>query len=66
RKELDIFNAIKFGDVLENVVFDEHSREVDYIDKSVTGQPRCHLLTTSWSIFVRQKNLVWGDAILFL
>ncbi|KAI3954003.1 hypothetical protein MKW98_017827, partial [Papaver atlanticum] len=44
RKELDIFNAIKFG----------------------AGQPRCHLLTTGWSIFVLQKNLVWGDAILFL
>lgn len=23
--------------VLENVVFDEHTREVDYSDKSVTG-----------------------------
>jgi len=23
--------------VLENVVFDEHNREVDYSDKSVTG-----------------------------
>jgi hypothetical protein len=23
--------------VLENVVFEEHSREVDYADKSVTG-----------------------------
>ncbi|CAI9778461.1 unnamed protein product [Fraxinus pennsylvanica] len=30
------------------------------------GQPRRHLLTTGWSIFVSQKNLVWGDAILFL
>ena len=24
--------------VLENVVFDEHTREVDYSDKSVTGK----------------------------
>lgn len=24
--------------VLENVVFDEHTREVDYTDKSVTGK----------------------------
>ncbi|XP_075519891.1 auxin response factor 4-like isoform X2 [Primulina tabacum] len=30
------------------------------------GQPRRHLLTTGWSIFVSQKNLVSGDAILFL
>ncbi|KAL0913222.1 hypothetical protein M5K25_016666 [Dendrobium thyrsiflorum] len=39
-KEPDIFNAIKFGTVLENVVFDEHSREVDYSDKSVTENTR--------------------------
>ncbi|XP_077215669.1 phosphoenolpyruvate carboxykinase (ATP) 1-like [Tasmannia lanceolata] len=39
-KEPDIFNAIKFGAVLENVVFDEHTREVDYSDKSVTENTR--------------------------
>lgn len=39
-KEPDIWNAIKFGTVLENVVFDEHSREVDYADKSVTENTR--------------------------
>ncbi|KAM1309755.1 hypothetical protein ACFX13_006568 [Malus domestica] len=30
------------------------------------GQPRRHLLTTGWSIFISQKNLVAGDAVLFL
>ncbi|XP_024026348.1 auxin response factor 4 isoform X2 [Morus notabilis] len=30
------------------------------------GQPRRHLLTTGWSVFVNQKNLVSGDAVLFL
>ncbi|XP_057480712.1 LOW QUALITY PROTEIN: auxin response factor 4 [Actinidia eriantha] len=30
------------------------------------GQPRRHLLTTGWSLFVSQKNLVSGDAVLFL
>ncbi|KAL2938261.1 Auxin response factor 4 [Bienertia sinuspersici] len=30
------------------------------------GQPRRHLLTTGWSIFVSQKNLVSGDAVLFM
>ncbi|XP_047311551.1 phosphoenolpyruvate carboxykinase (ATP) 1-like [Impatiens glandulifera] len=39
-KEPDIFNAIKFGTVLENVVFEEHIREVDYSDKSVTENTR--------------------------
>ncbi|BAB10675.1 phosphoenolpyruvate carboxykinase (ATP) (EC 4.1.1.49) [Arabidopsis thaliana] len=39
-KEPDIWNAIKFGTVLENVVFDEHTREVDYTDKSVTENTR--------------------------
>ena len=33
---------------------------------SFLGQPRRHLLTTGWSIFVSQKNLVAGDAVLFL
>lgn len=31
-----------------------------------SGQPRRHLLTTGWSLFVSQKNLVSGDAVLFL
>nr|CAX63111.1 ARF4 protein [Cabomba aquatica] len=30
------------------------------------GQPRRHLLTTGWSVFVNQKGLVSGDAVLFL
>ncbi|XP_073044835.1 phosphoenolpyruvate carboxykinase (ATP) 1 [Primulina eburnea] len=39
-KEPDIWNAIRFGTVLENVVFDEHTREVDYSEKSVTENTR--------------------------
>ncbi|KAA3461543.1 phosphoenolpyruvate carboxykinase [ATP]-like [Gossypium australe] len=39
-KEPAIWNAIKFGTVLENVVFDEHKREVGYGDKSVTENTR--------------------------
>ncbi|KAL3687893.1 hypothetical protein R1sor_014202 [Riccia sorocarpa] len=30
------------------------------------GQPKRHLLTTGWSVFVGQKRLVAGDAVLFL
>jgi phosphoenolpyruvate carboxykinase (ATP) len=39
--EPEIFNAIRFGSVLENVVFDELSREVDYSDTSITQNTRC-------------------------
>ncbi|KAI8815827.1 ATP-utilizing phosphoenolpyruvate carboxykinase [Fimicolochytrium jonesii] len=40
-KEPEIFNAIRFGSVLENVVFDENTRVVDYTDKSKTENTRC-------------------------
>lgn len=40
-KEPDIFNAIKFGSVLENVVFDPISRVVDYDDVTLTENTRC-------------------------
>ncbi|GBG64526.1 hypothetical protein CBR_g45222 [Chara braunii] len=39
-KEPEIWNAIRFGTVLENVVFDEHTRVVDFTDKSVTENTR--------------------------
>ncbi|GBG59163.1 hypothetical protein CBR_g32179 [Chara braunii] len=39
-KEPDIWNAIRFGTVLENVVFDDHTRVVDFTDKSVTENTR--------------------------
>ena len=38
--EPDIFNAIKFGTVLENVVYDKESRKVDYTDTSITQNTR--------------------------
>lgn len=39
-KEPDIFNAIKFGTVLENVVYNKDTREVDYSDTSITQNTR--------------------------
>src|SRR5690606_17380919 len=38
--EPDIFNALRFGSVLENVVYDENSRVVDYTNTSVTENTR--------------------------
>jgi len=40
-KEPEIYDAIKFGAVLENVLFyDEHTREVNYYDTSITENTR--------------------------
>jgi phosphoenolpyruvate carboxykinase (ATP) len=39
-KEPEIFSAIRFGTVLENVVYDERSRVVDYDDDSITQNTR--------------------------
>ena len=40
-KEPEIFNAIRFGSVLENVVYNPITRVVDYSDSSVTENTRC-------------------------
>ncbi|WDK22388.1 phosphoenolpyruvate carboxykinase [Colletotrichum graminicola] len=40
-KEPDIFGAIRFGSVLENVVFDPETRIVDYDDSTLTENTRC-------------------------
>ena len=39
-KEPDIFRAIRFGTILENVVYNPHSRAVDYSDTSITQNTR--------------------------
>jgi phosphoenolpyruvate carboxykinase (ATP) len=40
-KEPEIFDAIRFGAVLENVVFDKRTRKVDYTNISITENTRC-------------------------
>jgi phosphoenolpyruvate carboxykinase (ATP) len=39
--EPEIYNAIRFGSVLENVVYDRTKREVDFTDTSITQNTRC-------------------------
>ncbi|EGD51003.1 phosphoenolpyruvate carboxykinase (ATP) [Thermoanaerobacter thermohydrosulfuricus] len=39
-KEPQIWNAIKFGTVLENVVYDENTRELDYSSDKITENTR--------------------------
>lgn len=39
-KEPDIFGALTFGAVLENVIYDKNSRIVDYSDTSITENTR--------------------------
>ncbi|MBK1673440.1 phosphoenolpyruvate carboxykinase (ATP) [Ectothiorhodospira shaposhnikovii] len=41
KAEPEIFNAIRFGAVLENVVYDQDTREVNYEDGSITENTRC-------------------------
>ncbi|KAH8713932.1 Phosphoenolpyruvate carboxykinase (ATP) [Beauveria bassiana] len=40
-KEPDIYGAIRYGSVLENVVFDPLTRAVDYDDSTLTENTRC-------------------------
>jgi phosphoenolpyruvate carboxykinase (ATP) len=40
-KEPEIYNAIRFGSILENVVFDTNNRHPDYNDVSITENTRC-------------------------
>ena len=38
--EPDIYNAIRYGTILENVVYNKNTREVDYTDTSITQNTR--------------------------
>lgn len=38
--EPEIYDAIRFGSILENIVYDKHTREVDFNDVSITQNTR--------------------------
>ena len=40
-QEPEIYDAIRFGSVLENVVYDKQTRVVDYTNQSITENTRC-------------------------
>jgi len=40
-QEPEIYDAIRFGSVLENVVYDKQTRVVDFADQSITENTRC-------------------------
>lgn len=39
--EPEIWDAIRYGSVVENVVYDDHTRVIDYTDSSITENTRC-------------------------
>ena len=39
--EPEIYHAIKHGSILENVIYDQETKEVDYDDISITENTRC-------------------------
>ncbi|MDD6255208.1 MAG: phosphoenolpyruvate carboxykinase (ATP) [Eubacteriales bacterium] len=47
--EPEIYGAVKFGSVVENVVMDPDTRELDYFDSSLTENTRCSYPITSIS-----------------
>lgn len=70
-KEPEIFNAIRFGTILENVVYDKKSREVDYSDTSITENTRAsypiHYMTNIQSpcLAGHPKNIIFLTADAF-
>ena len=40
-KEPEIYDAVKFGAVIENVVIDQQDRTVDFSDLTITENTRC-------------------------
>ena len=65
-KEPQIYNAIRFGSVLENVVVDEDTREPDYSDTSLTENTRAAYPLESIDNIVTPSVAGHPNTIIFL
>ncbi len=65
-KEPEIWNSIKFGSVVENVVMDATTREVDYDDSSLTPNTRVAYPLESIPGFVPEGRAGHARTIVFL
>lgn len=56
-----------FREVFIGLVKSRSVEQTHYNSKFlISGQPKRHLLTTGWSVFVSSKRLFAGDSILFI
>jgi phosphoenolpyruvate carboxykinase (ATP) len=65
-KEPQIWHALRFGTVLENVVIDRQSREVDYADRSATENTRAAYPLESVENHVPSGRGGHPEAVMFL
>src|SRR5699024_2814727 len=65
-KEPQIYNAIRFGSVLENVILDDETREPDYTDTSLTENTRAAYPIESIDNIVTPSVAGHPNAIIFL
>lgn len=65
-KEPQIYNAIRFGSVLENVVLDEDTREPDYSDTTLTENTRAAYPLENIDNIVQPSIAGHPNAIIFL
>ncbi|MFD1361416.1 phosphoenolpyruvate carboxykinase (ATP) [Lentibacillus salinarum] len=66
KKEPQIYNAIRFGSVLENVILDKASREPDYDDTSLTENTRAAYPLENIDNIVKPSVAGHPNAIIFL
>jgi phosphoenolpyruvate carboxykinase (ATP) len=65
-REPQIWNAIRFGSVVENVVVDQESRELDYTDSSLTENTRAAYPLDFISNYVPEGRGGHAETIMFL